>query len=247
MCQTASVASSPAALDYVRGRVPLYTIAGAARLLGVPASTFYTWVHGYERRPPRRKPVYGAGIVTRISVPGHGPSIPFVGLAEGLALAAFRRQHEIPLPRIRAAVTELEAGVGLTNALASRHLYLLGPKLLYDYAQRADDAWLMDLVELDRGQEVFAPFVREYLQRVEYDDDGWARRLRVPIYSHAEVYADPHHASGEPFFVPSGVPVLDVVGRYAGGDAVGLLAEDYGIPEDQITEAVEIAQQRPAA
>jgi len=184
-------------------------------------------------------------MVTRIGVPGHGPSIPFVGLAEGMALAAFRRQHEIPLPRIRAAVTALEEGVGLTHALASSHLYSLGPKLLYDYAQQADDPYLMDLVELDAGQAVFAPVVRDYLQ-VVYDDAGWAERLRVPIYRHANVYADPHHASGEPCFAPSGVPVLDVVGRYVGGDPVDLLSEDYGIPAEQITEAIEIAQ-RPAA
>lgn len=245
VCQTAGVAPSPAALDYVRGRVPLYTISGAAALLGVPASTFATWVNGYERRQSGRKPVYGAGMVTRVNVPGRRPSIPFVGLAEGMALAAFRRQRDIPLPRIRAAVTDLEQNVGITNALASKHLYTLGPRLLYDFAQAAHDPWLMDLVELDGGQAVFAPMVREHLQ-VAYDDDGWAERLRLPIYEHAEIYADPHHASGEPFFASSGVPVLDVLGRYAGGDPVGLLSEDYGIPEEQITEAIEIARRTAA-
>jgi uncharacterized protein (DUF433 family)/DNA-binding transcriptional regulator YdaS (Cro superfamily) len=241
VCHTPAVAASLAALDYVRGRVPLYTVTGAARLLGVPPSTFSTWVNGYERNPPGRKPVIGAGMVTRISVPGRGPSIPFVGLAEGAALAAFRRRHEIPFPRIRAAVTALESGLGITNALASMHFYSLGPRLLYDYARQADDAWLMDLVELDTGQAVFAPIVREYLQ-VAFDDDGWVERLRVPIYRRAVVYADPHHASGEPFFEAGGVPVLDVIGRYLGGDPVGLLSQDYGIPEEQITEAIGIAQ-----
>lgn len=245
MCDTTAVAPPPA-LDYVRGRVPLYTIAGAATLLGVPSSTFTTWVNGYVRRPPGRKTVIGAGMVTKIGVPGNGPSIPFVGLAEGMALAAFRRRHEIPLPRIRAAVTELEEKLGLEHALASEHLYILGPKLLYDYAHRADDPDLIDLVELDRGQAVFAPVVRDYLRQLTYDDVGWAERLRVPIYRRAEVYADPHHGSGEPFFAPSGIPVLDVVGRYIGGDPIRLLSKDYDIPEEQITEAVEIAQRRAA-
>jgi uncharacterized protein (DUF433 family) len=184
-------------------------------------------------------------MVTRLSVPGRGPSIPFVGLAEGMALAAFRRQHEIPFPKIRAAVTALESGLELTNALASKHLYLLGPKLLYDYAEQAHDPSLMDLVELDHGQAVFAPLVREYLTQVVYDEDGWAEQVRVPIYREAEVYVDPYHGSGEPYFAPSGVPVIDVVGRHVGGDSIRLLSEDYGIPEEQITEAVEVA--RPAA
>jgi uncharacterized protein (DUF433 family) len=245
LCDTAVVAQPPA-LDYVRGRVPIYTITGAAKLLDVPASTFATWVNGYVRKPAGRKPVVGAGMVTRIGVPANGPSIPFVGLIEGMALAAFRRQHEIPFPRIRAVVTELEAKLGLEHALASRHLYILGPKLLYDYAHQAADPDLMDLVELDHGQAVFAPVVHDYLRRVTYDESGWAERLRVPIYRNAEVYADPRHGSGEPFFAPSGIPVLDVVGRYIGGDSIQLLSQDYDIPEEQIAEAVEIEQGRAA-
>jgi uncharacterized protein (DUF433 family) len=246
VCQTAGVAPSPAALDYVRGRIPLYTISGAAALLGVPGSTFHTWVSGYERRPAGRKPVYGAGMVTRISVPGRGPSIPFVGFAEGMALAAFTRKHQIHLAKVRSAVTALESGLKLTNALASKHLYVLGPKLLYDFAEQAHDPSLMDLVELEHGQAVFAPVVREYLSQVVYDEDGWAAQVRLPIYRRAEVYVDPQHGSGEPYFAPSGVPVKDVVGRHLGGDPVDLLARDYDVPEEQITEAVEIAQ-RPAA
>lgn len=245
MCHTAGVAPSPAALDYVRGRVPLYTITGAASMLGVPPATFSTWVNGYIRKPPGRKPVVGAGMVTRFNVPGQGPSIPFVGLAEGMTLAAFRQRHKIPLPRIRAAVARLEAGLGITNALASEHLYSLGPRLLYDYARRANDPWLMDLVELDGGQTVFAPVVRDHLQ-VVYDDDGWVERIRVPIYERADVFADVEHGSGQPYFSPSGIPVDDVLGRFHGGDSVDLLAEDYGIPETQIAEAVELAQRLAA-
>jgi uncharacterized protein (DUF433 family) len=162
-----------------------------------------------------------------------------------MTLAAFRRRHKIPLPRIRAAVMRLEAGLGITNALASEHLYSLGPRLLYDYAQQANDPWLMDLVELDGGQAVFAPIVRDNLQ-VVYDDDGWAERIRVPIYKQADVYADVDHGSGQPYFAPSGVPVDDILGRYNGGDSVDLLSEDYGIPEAQIAEAVELAQRAAA-
>ncbi len=247
LCHTAAVAPSPAALDYVRGRVPLYTIAGAARLLEVPPSTFATWVNGYERPRPGRPPVVGAGMITRISVPGHRPSIPFVGLVEGYSLAAFRRQKHIPLPQVRRGVAALESGLKLEHGLASRHLYSVGARLLYDYAQTRGDVDLMDLVELDAGQAVFAPLVRDYLQRIVFDEDGWPARVRLPGYEVANVWVEPYLASGEPYFAPSGVPVLDVVGRSIGGDPIDLLSDDYGIPAEQISEAVEIAQQRPAA
>lgn len=233
------------ALDYVRGRVPLYTVTRAAGLLGVNVSTFDTWVNGYERRAPDRKPVYGAPIVTRLSTTGRGPSIPFIGLAEGLVLAAFRRTR-VPLPKIRRAVEYLEREIGLTHALANERLYQLGPYLLYDFADRTGDVQYMNLVELHNQQQVFAPVVQKFLSKVSLDDGGWVRQLQLPSYKIAEVVVNPEHAFGDPYFVRSGVPVQDVVTRYSAGDSASLLADDYGIPEDQVQEAVQLAERRAA-
>ena len=41
----------------IRFDEPLYTVAEAARFLGVPPSTFSTWAKGYERRPAGRPAV----------------------------------------------------------------------------------------------------------------------------------------------------------------------------------------------
>jgi len=46
--------------DEMRFSAPLYTVAEAARFLGVPTSTLSTWAKGYVRRPPGR-PADGAG------------------------------------------------------------------------------------------------------------------------------------------------------------------------------------------
>ena len=37
--------------DEMRFSAPLYTVAEAARFLGVPTSTLSTWAKGYVRRP----------------------------------------------------------------------------------------------------------------------------------------------------------------------------------------------------
>ncbi len=50
----------------IRFDVPLYTLAEAARALGVPAPTFATWARGYVRRRDGRRPVQGAPIVTTV-------------------------------------------------------------------------------------------------------------------------------------------------------------------------------------
>src|SRR2546421_7481043 len=86
--------------------LPLYTLAEAARALDVPASTFATWARGYVRRPPGRKPVKGAAVVTALDAPAGEPAVPFVGLAEGMVLAAVRRAG-VPLQRVRPALDAL--------------------------------------------------------------------------------------------------------------------------------------------
>ena len=108
---------------------PIYTVAEAASYLGVPRSTFDTWVRGYVRRPEGRKVVRGDALLT--SIPGARLTIPFVGLAEGMVLAAFR-ETGLPLQRIRPALDRLRHEVGLEHAPASSNLYTDGAEVLYD-------------------------------------------------------------------------------------------------------------------
>lgn len=141
---------------------PLYTVSEAARSLGVPTSTFATWVHGYVRRPPGRPEVGGAPVVTTVGVEGRGAIIPFIGLAEGLVLAAFR-QAGVPLQRIRPAIAQLQQELGLRHALASKSLYTDGAEVLYDYAEHAGDTpaalSARDLVVVRNSQRVFNEIV----------------------------------------------------------------------------------------
>ena len=78
--------------DKARFEVPLYTVADAARIVAVPASTLAAWAKGYVRRSLVRPDVTGDPIVTWLpSARPQEPSIPFVGPAEALVLAAVRR------------------------------------------------------------------------------------------------------------------------------------------------------------
>ena len=84
----------------------MYTIAEAARALDVPATTLSTWAFGYVRRPPGRQEHRGDAVVTAFPS-AQGPSIPFVGLAEGMVLAAVRRSG-VSLQRVRPALVVCE-------------------------------------------------------------------------------------------------------------------------------------------
>ena len=121
-----------------RFTVPLYTLAEAARALGVPPTTFQTWARGYVRRPPGKSLVIGEPVVTALAAPAGSAAVPFIGLAEGMVLAAIRRQG-VPLQRIRPALAVLQRELDVDHALASRKLYTDGAEVLFDYAEKMGD------------------------------------------------------------------------------------------------------------
>ena len=101
---------------------PLYTQAEASRFLGLSESTFRNWSRGYHSLIKGHE-VIGEPVITSVGKPGQrGPAIPFIGLAEGYALAAIR-QSGVPLQRIRPALERLSMEMGVEHALASEKLF----------------------------------------------------------------------------------------------------------------------------
>jgi uncharacterized protein (DUF433 family) len=231
----------------IRFDFPMYTVAEAARALDVPPTTLTTWAFGYVRRPAGRQEHRGEAIVT--AFPGsQGPSIPFVGLAEGMVLAAVRRSG-VSLQRVRPALAVLARDMGIEHALASKRLYTDGAELLFDHAAQLPgdqgDA-VRELVVIRSGQRVFTEIIEAYLHRIEYDTDGYARLIRLPAYELAEVVADPDRAFGQPIFARGGARVSDVLDRFWSGDDIQMLSEEFGIPKPEIEDVLRAASRRAA-
>lgn len=226
--------------------VPLYTVAEAARIVGVPATTFSTWAKGYVRRPPGRRLVEGKAIVTSLPATGRQPSVPFVGLAEGLVLAAVRRAG-VPLQRVRPALTALTDELDLEHALAARRLLTDGAELLFDFGQRdgADANAVKELVVIRNGQTVFTEIVSDYLRLIEYAADGYARLIRVPGYA-SEVICDPTRSFGRPIFGHGAARVDDVLERFQAGDSLDDLTSEFGVPREDLEDALRVASRRAA-
>jgi hypothetical protein len=121
------------------------------------------------------------------------------------------------MQRIRPAVEVLSSGIGVEHALAPRQLYTDGAEVLYDYATSEQDEELRGLTVVRTGQQQFAEVVRDYLECVAYGDDGWASRVRLPVYQQAQVMVDPRRAFGMPLVVHGGVRVEDLVDRFVAG------------------------------
>lgn len=228
----------------------LYTISEAARILAVPTSTLTSWSRGYRRRFKDRPDVVGEAIITSLpAATNRQPSIPFVGLAEGLVLAALRRSN-LPMQRIRPALAALEDEIGLDHALASEQLYTDGAEVLYDFGESHRESpegqAIRDLVVVRNGQRVYAEVVDAYLKRIEYGIDGYASLIHVPAYPNANVVVDPQRSFGAPRFVRGGAKVEDVLHRFWAGESLAMLVGEFGVPKAEIEDVLRATSRRAA-
>jgi uncharacterized protein (DUF433 family) len=189
-------------------------------------------------------------IVTAVRTERPGdPAIPFIGLAEAYALAAFRHAG-VPMQRIRPAIDALAQELGVDHALASRRLYTDGAEVLYDYARHAGDTpageSARELVVVRNNQRVFIEVVDQYLQRVDFAADGYAQLIRLPQYRGSDVTVDPDHAFGRPRFAHGGVAVDSVIDLFRTGEPVDVVAEEFGLSRYEVEDAIRVATRAAA-
>lgn len=215
----------------------LYTVPEAARLVGMSPSTLDTWAHGYERRPAGRHAVLQGPVITSIGkTKGDRRSIPFVGLVEATVVQAFRRTG-LSMQRIRRALEVLSDQGELDHALASRQLYSDGANVLYNYARNEGDKQLRLLTIVQSQQRVFHEVISEYLECISFDD-VWASELILPVTERPLLRVVPEIESGDPLFVNGGAPLSAVRTRFVAGEPVKSIARDFGVPADDIGEAL---------
>lgn len=224
---------------------PLYTLTEAAGALGVPATTLRNWARGYAYRSISGDLVTAQPVVTAVPALSGEACVPFVGLAEGLALAAIRRQG-VPLQRIRPALDVLQRELGIEHALASRKLYTDGAEVLFDYAETVDDRTAKELVVVRNGQRVFTEVVDSYLKLITFADDGWAARIRLPRYDKAIVIADPKFSFGMPTFLHGRARVADVLELFWAGEDLATVAREFGLTVHDVEDAVRVASRQAA-
>ena len=150
------------------------------------------------------------------------------------------------MQRLRPALERLKDDLGLEYALASGHLYTDGVEVLFDYAASADPR-MRSLTEVRSGQTVIRAVVHDYLRHIEWDADGWAKRLMLPRFGRAGVIVDLDRAFGRPLLVHGGARVEDLRDRWLGGDSIQAIAHDFGVPADECEDAIRVACQLPAA
>jgi uncharacterized protein (DUF433 family) len=203
--------------------IPAYTIADAAQWVRVPQSTTRAWLLGQRGFEP---------VVAIADRPSK--ALSFRNLVELHVLAAIRREHEVPMQRVRLAVDFMKKSLGVPNPLSSLQMLTDGRDLLLE---------AYELVNVTRGGQMeMRELVQAYLARIEHDARG---PVRLYPFSRKNVLEDPRSIAidpriqfGRPCLAGTGIPTFEIADRCKAGESIASLAEDYGRPAQQIEEAI---------
>jgi uncharacterized protein (DUF433 family) len=212
---------------------PAYTVAEAARYLGMPEATLRSWVVG--RRYPAGGSIRSFPPVVRIADPRRR-LLSFLDLVEVHVLSALRRQHAVKLSHVRKAISWLRRHHPSTHPLADHAMETDGRDL---FVQRYGS-----LINISQdGQVALRALLDAHLRRIERDASGVPIRL-YPFTRLREsdeprsVLIDPRISYGRPVIAGTGIPTAIVAERYKAGESIEDLAEDYGRSAEEIQEAV---------
>jgi len=220
-------------LDQDLRELSTYGITEVAHYLRIPQATLRSWVLGrfYPTQAGRKRfsPI--------IELPDKSrPLLSFMNLVEAHILEAIRREHEIPLPKIRTAINFLKREFPSRHPLADQKFQTDGLDL---FIQKYGH-----LINISQdGQLAMRSMLEAHLRRIERDPAGSPVRLypftRMRQLDEPKVVViDPHISFGRPVLVGTGIATVVIAERYKAGESVDELADDYGRLREEIEEAI---------
>jgi uncharacterized protein (DUF433 family) len=227
-------------IDRLR-RTPAYPFIEAAHYLNMPVSTLRSWCVGQDYKvngeTRRFQPL--------IELDGEQKEgLSFLNLVEGHVLAAIRRKHDIPLPKVRAALAFIRARMNSARPLLQRSFQTDGVSLFVDE--------LSSLVNVtSEGQMEMRELLLAHLHRIERDNAGLPVRLFPFTRSgtqerEAPVQIDPTIAFGRPALRGRSVPTAVLADRFKAGEPMSELANDFGVTVEVIEDAIRCELDRAA-
>src|SRR5688572_8806431 len=205
--------------------LPAYGIAEAAGYLRLPISTLRSWLLGQNYRvgeqPKFFKPVID--IADRKE-----RQLSFINLVEAFVLAGIRRDHEIPLPKVRKAVDYLRRSFNSTRPLSDEQFETDGVDLFVEKMGSLIGA-------TQEGQIQMRDIIRDRLERVRRDPKGVPQKIvlfpaRSDRKGSADVVIDPRLSFGRPVLDRLGVRTSILAERFDAGDSIEVLAREYEAP-----------------
>lgn len=219
-----------------------YAVLDTAHYLLIPPATLRSWVAG-RQYPTKAGLSYFKPVVT-LPEPS-SLMLSFINLVEVHVLDAIRREHRIPLDKVRVAIDYLRREFSSEHPLADHRFETDGLDLFVDRYGK--------LINISRaGQLAIRQLLQAHLKRVERDASGAAIRLypftRKRLQDEPKaIVIDPSISFGKPVMAGSGIPTSIVAERYKAGETIRELADDYERPQSDIEEAIRCELQLEAA
>jgi uncharacterized protein (DUF433 family) len=212
---------------------PAYSIGDAAVYLRLPPSTLRAWTMGQR---------YWVGEVGKFFRPvieiadRRNRQLSFINLVEAFVLAGIRREHEVPLPKVRNAVDYLRRVFRTRRPLAEEQFQTDGVDLFVEKMGALIGA-------SQEGQIQMREILLNRLQRVRRDPKGIPEKIVLFPTSagkneSADVIIDPRLSFGRPVLDRLGVRTAILAERFDAGDDIEVLARDYSIPLEAVQNAI---------
>jgi uncharacterized protein (DUF433 family) len=224
-------------------RTPAYPFVEAAHYLNMPVATLRAWCLGQNYYTDDGETRRFQAVIQLDGGPREGLS--FLNLIEAHVLAAIRREYEIPLPKVRQAVSYVAEHLNVQRPLADVTFETNGVNLFI--------TTLDQVLNVTRaGQAEIEQFLRAYLRRVERDTHGIPIKLfpftrsEAALDSPTPVEMDPRIAFGRPVIRGRAVPTAVLAERFKAGDSIAFLAEDLEIAGDVVEDAIRCELERAA-
>lgn len=212
---------------------PSYAISEAATYLRLPVSTLRAWTLGQRYRVSDQPKFFRPVIDIADRRQRH---LSFINLVEAFVLAGIRRQHEIPLPKVRKAVDYLRRTFNTKRPLADEQFQTDGVDLFVEKMGALIGA-------TQEGQVQMREVIRDRLQRVYRDPKGVPQKIvlfpaRRDKNTSADIVIDPRLSFGRPVLDQFGVRTAIVAERFDAGDDIDVLAREYDAPPEAIQNAI---------
>ena len=213
--------------------MPAYGIAEAAGYLRLPASTLRAWLVG-QRYRVRDQPKFFKPVIEIADKKDR--QLSFINLVEAFVLAGIRREHEIPLPKVRKAVDYLRRTFSTSRPLADEQFETDGIDLFVEKMGSLIGA-------TQEGQIQMRDIIRDRLERVHRDPKGVPEKIvlfpaRPDKSGSADVVIDPRLSFGRPVLDRLGVRTAILAERFDAGEDIEILAREYSAPPEAIQNAI---------
>ncbi|HXX15179.1 MAG TPA: DUF433 domain-containing protein [Candidatus Eremiobacteraceae bacterium] len=215
---------------------PRYGISEAAHYVRIPATTLYAWTKGQDYRlksghEKKFKPlIYLADDKNGL--------LSFYNLVEAHILRFTTEERNVPMQSVRKALDFVQ------EAFPGPH-----PLLTHEFETSGKDVFIIALGRTINatayGQGVLRELLEQYLKLIPRDAKGLPMRV-FPINS-KHLAIDPYFSSGKPIVRDRGITASVLWGRSKSGETFAQIANDYGMTDSEVKEAIEEYEWKAAA